>query len=192
MNPDGLLYPFMTANVQFELDKRTDVLKVPNGALRYTPTSEDQVAPESRAQLEQLAQRGDSKDASGEPQPEGSGSGEPQSSSEPRPEGSGQDSTASQPTDSRNMHSHAGSQPAGSSPAGTQRAKKNHDKGLLWVLEGEFLKPIKVHVGMTDGTMTEVQGADLKEGLAVVVSEQRPTGAPQGGASPFMPQMRRR
>ena len=59
-------------------------------------------------------------------------------------------------------------------------------------MEGEFLKPIKVRLGMSDGTMTEVQGQDLKEGLKVVVSEQRPTGAPQAGASPFMPQMRRR
>ena len=29
MNPDGLLYPYMTTNVKFELDKRTNVLKRP-------------------------------------------------------------------------------------------------------------------------------------------------------------------
>jgi HlyD family secretion protein len=184
-NPDGLLYPYMTANVQFELDKRTDVLKVPNGALRYTPTAEDQVAPESRADLEKLAQRGDSKEAS---QP----GDDPQPSGEPRPGGSGQEPSASQPTEVRHKYPHADSPEAGTKPAGAQRAKKNHDRGLLWVQEGEFLKPIKVRLGMSDGTMTEVQGPDLKEGLAVVVSEQRQTGAPQAGASPFMPQMRRR
>ena len=62
----------------------------------------------------------------------------------------------------------------------------------MWVQMGEFLKPIKIRAGMTDGTMTEVESPDLKEGLEVIVSELRQAAAPQGGASPFMPQMRRR
>jgi HlyD family secretion protein len=179
MNPDGLLYPYMTANVQFELDRRTDVLKVPNGALRYVPTAEEQVAPESRADLDKLAQRGGSKEAS---QPEGDAPAEENAA----------ENAASQPTEVKHKYPHGDSPEASTRPAGSQRAKKSHDKGLLWVIEGEFLKPIKVHLGMSDGTMTEVQGPDLKDGLKVVVSEQRPTGAPQAGASPFMPQMRRR
>jgi HlyD family secretion protein len=152
LNPDGLLYPYMTANVQFELDKRTDVLKVPNAALRYGPLTIDQVGPEFRPELDKPAQPSSSQGAS-------------------------------QPADGGRRSPRAGSQ-------GTQ---KNHDKGLLWVQQGGFLRPINVRVGMSDGTMTEVQSPDLKEGLAVVVSEQRQTPAPQGGgASPFMPQIRRR
>jgi HlyD family secretion protein len=36
-NPDLKLFPGMTANVKIMIDQRTDVLKVPNAALRYRP-----------------------------------------------------------------------------------------------------------------------------------------------------------
>lgn len=39
-NSDLKLLPYLTANVQFHLDRRNDVLQVPNAALRYTPASE--------------------------------------------------------------------------------------------------------------------------------------------------------
>jgi HlyD family secretion protein len=154
LNPDGLLYPYMTANVQFELDKRTDVLKVPNAALRYTPLTVDQVAPEFRSDIEKPAAQRD---------------GSPE---------------ASQPA--------AGGGRKGPQAA-SQAAKKSHDKGLLWVQQDGLLRPVNVRAGMSDGAMTEVQSPDLKEGMAVVVSEQRQSAGTQGGgASPFMPQVRKR
>jgi HlyD family secretion protein len=39
-NPDLRLRPGMTANVNVEIARRTDVLRVPNAALRYRPTNE--------------------------------------------------------------------------------------------------------------------------------------------------------
>jgi HlyD family secretion protein len=36
-NPDLKLKPGMTANLEFTIDERSDVLKVPNSALRFTP-----------------------------------------------------------------------------------------------------------------------------------------------------------
>jgi RND family efflux transporter MFP subunit len=36
-NPDLKLMPFLTANVQFQVEKRSNVLRVPNGALRWKP-----------------------------------------------------------------------------------------------------------------------------------------------------------
>lgn len=36
-NPDGKLLPYLTANVQFEVGRRKDVLLVPNAALRWRP-----------------------------------------------------------------------------------------------------------------------------------------------------------
>jgi HlyD family secretion protein len=39
-NSDGRLLPYLTANVQFEVDKRSNVLLVPNAALRWTPKAE--------------------------------------------------------------------------------------------------------------------------------------------------------
>ncbi|QEL19871.1 efflux RND transporter periplasmic adaptor subunit [Limnoglobus roseus] len=38
-NPDGLLLPYMTANLKFEVDRRADALLVPNAALRYRPAA---------------------------------------------------------------------------------------------------------------------------------------------------------
>ena len=154
LNPDGLLYPYMTTNVLFELDRRTNVLKVPNAALAYAPLSEDQVAPEFRADLEKLTQQGGSREGS-------------PSTPEPKAEVKGKEHK----------------------PADAQSSPEN--RGLLWARQGEFLRPITVRVGMSDGTMTEVDGPELKEGLAVVVSEQRQTATPQG-SSPFLPQIRRR
>ncbi len=46
-NPSGRLLPYLTANVQFELSRRPNVLMAPNAALRWTPAS-DQIAPEFR------------------------------------------------------------------------------------------------------------------------------------------------
>jgi len=53
-NSSGRLLPYLTANVQFELDRRTNVLMVPNAALRWRPSAE-QVAPEFREAFEKLA-----------------------------------------------------------------------------------------------------------------------------------------
>ena len=46
-NKDGQLLPYLTANVQFELQQRKDVLLVPNAALRWKP-DEVRIAPQYR------------------------------------------------------------------------------------------------------------------------------------------------
>ena len=40
-NPNGKLLPYLTANVQFEVDHRSDVLMIPNEALRWMPSSDE-------------------------------------------------------------------------------------------------------------------------------------------------------
>lgn len=47
-NPDKLLLPYLTANVRFILSHETNVLLVPNTALRWTPSSLAQIAPDCR------------------------------------------------------------------------------------------------------------------------------------------------
>ncbi len=51
-NTDGVLLPYMTAKLQFEVARRSGVLLVPNQALRWQPTWE-QVSPAARAGLKQ-------------------------------------------------------------------------------------------------------------------------------------------
>lgn len=49
-NSSGKLLPYLTANVQFEVGKRSNVLLVPNAALRWLPQP-SQVAPDARSAL---------------------------------------------------------------------------------------------------------------------------------------------
>ena len=46
-NSDGKLLPYLTANAEFQVGRRHDVLLVPNGVLRWSPRP-DQIAPDSR------------------------------------------------------------------------------------------------------------------------------------------------
>ena len=48
-NPDNVLLPYLTANVHFVVRKDANVLFVPNAALRWSPSSLAQVAPEFRS-----------------------------------------------------------------------------------------------------------------------------------------------
>ena len=71
----------------------------------------------------------------------------------------------------------AGKAPTGGAP-----------KGTIWVQQGSQLRSIPVTIGVTDGSQTEIHGDDLKEGLLVVLGEERKDsqGAAAGG-SPFTP-----
>jgi HlyD family secretion protein len=46
-NPGGRLLPYLTTNLKFEIDRRHDVVLVPNAALRWEPRPE-QILPEAR------------------------------------------------------------------------------------------------------------------------------------------------
>jgi len=64
--------------------------------------------------------------------------------------------------------------------------------GTLWAAQGEFVRPLKANVGLTDGMFTEVSGNAIVEGLEVVTGEtkvQSQAGQSTGEEkSPFMPQ----
>jgi HlyD family secretion protein len=70
---------------------------------------------------------------------------------------------------------------------------KDEPRGTVWVAQGNFVRPVKVSIGLTDGTVTEVNGADLSAGMQVVIGDQSAsvTGGSDGGASPFTPQIHR-
>jgi HlyD family secretion protein len=63
-------------------------------------------------------------------------------------------------------------------------------RGTIWGEHGKFVKPIHVNTGLTDGTLTEVEGKDLSEGISVVVGEEKGEAAAGQDAerSPLMPQ----
>jgi HlyD family secretion protein len=53
---------------------------------------------------------------------------------------------------------------------GTVGALRKH--GIIWVEQDKFVRPVDVNVGLTDGTVTEVDGNGLIEGMYVVVGER--------------------
>jgi HlyD family secretion protein len=81
--------------------------------------------------------------------------------------------------------------PPPASAPGADAAVPRH--GTVWVEQGEFVQPVSVSVGLTDGTLTEVEGPEVAEGMRVVVGEPLPqaSGGPVPSASPFTPQIGR-
>ena len=188
-NPDQKLKPGMTANLTITIDERSNVLKVPNSALRFTPT-----------------------DASGQ-RIDRSADGTGNSGGQRRQGGQQQtDAKDSSSPSQTSQTGQSGGQPAGTQQTGTQQGQRNFappsapvlegQTRLVWVL-GQDGKPQsrRIKVGLTDGAQTEVVEGNLQEGEMVITgqtltsaskaqSSQTPapgfggaprTGAPGGG-----------
>ena len=69
-NADGRMFPYFTANVQFEITHHNDSLLVPNSALRWFPTP-DMVAPEVRQAVASKAKAGADPADPPKPKPDG-------------------------------------------------------------------------------------------------------------------------
>jgi HlyD family secretion protein len=69
--------------------------------------------------------------------------------------------------------------------------KEEQARGVVWVPQGALVRPVQVRLGLSDGTLTEVDSPELKEGAQVVVGEmeKQQAGKPAPGASPFAPQL---
>ncbi|MDB5291260.1 MAG: efflux transporter, family, subunit [Massilia sp.] len=182
-NSDGKLLPYLTANLQFELDRRNDVLTVPNAALRFYPAV-DMVAPEFKDEVAAATSAkgpggggggggGGGKAGGGAPPNGGAGGGS-----------GGAASSAGGGSGGRADH-------AAGADGGKAHSRQN---GTLWVKDETtgLLKPITVHVGVTDGLMTEVSGDDLKEGTEIVTGEIRAGSTGDGTTNPFAPQFPKR
>jgi HlyD family secretion protein len=133
-HPNGKLLPYMTANLKFEVARKTDALTVSNEALRWKPDAK-QVAPDARAAFAKAMHK--------------------------REGDAGKDSDL---------------------PVG------GPNKGVVWVQDGQFVRPVKVKLGMSDGTRTEITDGKVDDG-AVVVTGDAPTGISDDGSNPFAPQM---
>ncbi|HYO08021.1 MAG TPA: hypothetical protein VER17_03545, partial [Tepidisphaeraceae bacterium] len=76
--------------------------------------------------------------------------------------------------------------PPGAAAAGRAR-------GTLWIQDGQFVRPVRVRLGVSDGLVTEVIADDLKEGALAVTGEAQPGqgGVAEEARNPFAPQWRR-
>jgi HlyD family secretion protein len=141
--PNGRLLPYLTANLRFEVDKRSNVLMVSNEALRWRPDL-SQVAPDERAAYQKFLRGKD----------DGSGAGDAKSGSD----------------------------------AKLKSAKAQH-RGMVWVQEGKYVRPIKVRLGLSDGTRTEILEGNLEEGMTIISGDAPQGGGNSGATNPFAPQM---
>jgi len=128
-NPDKLLLPYLTANVRFQLTGETNALLVPNAALRWSPSSLAEVAPDAR------------------------------------------NSNLIDPPEDAN--------------SGGKNSKKSR---TLWIKSGEFVRPIEVTAGVSDGSNTAVTAEGLREGDEAVTGEI--TTATANLRNPFLPSRR--
>jgi HlyD family secretion protein len=172
-NSNLKLYPYLTANVNFEVEKHPDVLMVPNAALRWTPKP-TQVAPDVRAKvLPLLTGRGGGREgANGGKTPGGAAKG-----------GAGPD--AKDVAHGRTKIVDAdGSAPASAPVAAAKPARQ--ERGRIWVKDEAYVRPVEVRLGVSDGSNTEISLAPhreekddaaaappkLEEGTEVVVGEE--------------------
>jgi HlyD family secretion protein len=203
-NSDGKLLPYLTANVQFELSRRQGVLVVPNSALRWYPATPEQVVPEARDALAAKGGRGGGGGKPSADEGKAAGAKEGQEASPEKgkqaPREEGKDTPAEKGGEAagekgKNLPAEKGGD--ATPEKGKAKAKrpagegKRTTAGMLWVIQNEFVRPIKVRVGLSDGTNTEVSGDDVKEGMEVVVGEQQ-TQTTAAAANPFVPQFRQK
>jgi HlyD family secretion protein len=153
-NPKLLLYPYLTANVQFELQHDKNVLLVPNAALRWYPSDVSEVALDARSQWKPIDSEEREKPVVGDV---------------------------------------PGNDKKDKNGKGRNKAQKKPDRfGTIWLADGEFVRPLKVKVGTSDGIDTEVSAADLKDGSDIVVGEIIQTSQDGQERNPFLPQMKHR
>ena len=136
-NPDRLLLPYLTANVHFVTRKESNVLLVPNAALRWSPSALAQISPEVRSQ---------------------------------------------NPVD-----------PSASDSAGDAKPSKpdkgsKERKGTVWLKDGEFVRPLEVKAGTSDGANTAVTADSLQEGQELVTGEAT-ANSQATTKNPFVPQI---
>jgi HlyD family secretion protein len=143
-NRDGRLLPYLTANLQFEVEQRSNVLMVPNMALRWKPRP-SQIDPEFRKKAVAVTKAG--------------------------PGGKQSASSSSQ-------------------PASAKPGKEKDEPNRVWVPTEGFVRPVEVVVGPSDGSMTEISGENVREGMQVVIGEGHKDDEESDTTNPFMPQLK--
>lgn len=196
-NPGGRLLPGMTATLEFLTGSASDVLLVPNAALRFRPTDE------MRAEVR--ARQGSAEGGQGERRRMTDGSAAGGSG------GAGQGAMgAADRTGGAASGAGAGTRDGAGAGAGTgpnavtgpnpgtgSRARRAPPP-MLWYLDASGqLTTTRVRAGLTDGQQTEIEGSVLKEGMEVIVGVNTPSpaagsnnafgalgGTPPGGGGP--------
>jgi HlyD family secretion protein len=160
-NVDLRLLPGMTANCTFVYDQRDDALRVPNAAMRFRPPND------LLASLEPGARPGGRRGAAGA--------------------ASQSSATSETPATSATAPGTQGGSRGSRGPRDGSRPPKASDEKTVWVLRDGNPRPLEIKAGVSDGSLTEVVGGDLKEGDLVItdVTLGAAAGAPGAQANPL-------
>jgi HlyD family secretion protein len=168
-NPGMKLRPGMTATVTIITGEAKDVLRVPNAALRFTPTlpAEEIAKIMKEAGEKMMAQRKAQGGQGQETQPPGSGTGQP-----PAQTGGGSGAQ-------RMMFAQGGGL---SGQGGGTRGRR---PSMVWYLDENLkLNVAFIRPGVTDNTYTEVLRGELKEGQEVIIGIQTGPAEASSGNQP--------
>ncbi|MFZ1937100.1 MAG: efflux RND transporter periplasmic adaptor subunit [Thermoguttaceae bacterium] len=187
-NPDLRLYPYLTANASFQVEHHDNVLKVPNGALRWKPRPQ-MVAPEYRGML---ASAGKGKREGGQTPPATS-AGEAVKTGSAENAKTPVDPKVAAALQHAKQHGGKDANPAKDgklqAAVGDAAKPKSHEHGQVWVKDGLLAKPVRVRIGVTDGSDTEISGQGIEEGTEVIVGEATPDQAGGDVSNPFAPKL---
>jgi HlyD family secretion protein len=212
-NPDMKLFPGMTAYVSIPVAEAKNVLKVPNGALRFKPElkpeelkavyqkygfgqgaggqggAQNAQATQSAGQATdttQSAQAGEAQQARGGRGGQGAAQG-----------GQTQAADSGSQIGARRTMGQGGDQPGGGTaapvPSGNEGGGRGRgarpDVAVIWKLRADkTLEPVRIRTGITDHTTTAVAQmlkGDLKEGEELIIgSSARPQGTAARSAAP--------
>lgn len=169
-NPDLKLLPGMTANITVMIQEVKDVLKIPAIALKFNPPLEylEKVKKNNPDSLRQRQGRWNREGRSGQGGQSGRG---------------GLDRSDRGGWTSGHMQGF-------NHESGTKEQGRTNF-GMIWIKEGETIRPQRVIIGLSDGSFTEVKGK-INEGDEVITGSslaQNNKSAQQ--QNPFAPQVQR-
>ncbi len=170
-NPGGRLLPGMTATLEFLTGSASDVLLVPNAALRFRPTDEMRAQVRGRQNQEG---GGSAAGAQGGRQRMTDGSA---GAAGERVMGAAQRTGGAAPGAGVERGVNAAAEAAGSPGVSGARVRRAPPP-MLWYLDASGqLATARVRAGLTDGQQTEIEGPALKEGMQVIVGVNTPSPA---------------
>ena len=187
-NTDLRLFPGMTAYVSIPVAEASNVMRVPNGALRYKPD-------DAQALLEKAGIGGGQGQGAGMGQGQGrggqGGNGAANGGAAGAQGGGGGAGGARRGGGAGAAAGGDNGQPGGGAPTARPREQRQ-DVATVWkLMPDKTLQPVRVKLGITDHTVTEVVQVlrgDLKEGDPLVIgataSKSASSSAPRPGMAP--------
>jgi HlyD family secretion protein len=184
------LKPGMTATVSIEVARQDDVLRVPVSATRFRPTDE------------QLAENGiDPATIGGGRARNANGTNGAANATSGAGTNGATTNGAAATSGTRRSNSENAPNGANAANAANAQASANGERGArrntrtLWQVVNGQLKPVRVHVGMSNATQIALVDGGLEEGAEVItgIAQTTLTSAQQSTTnSPLMPSMPRR